>query len=168
MPNVNAPYGLRMVTDAGKQYHVKRYPVKTGVTLYQGDPVILDASGTVDIGTAGGALAGVAAEYRSSSSTVPDIAVYDDPDCVFEIQASANLVQTDVFSNAQLATGSGDAATRRSTFKLDSSTIATTATHQLKILGYSKVGTNAYGSYCRALVRINNHVMKGGTGTAGV
>jgi hypothetical protein len=168
MANVNAPSGMRMVTDGGKQYHVKRYPVKTGVTLGDGDPVILDATGTVDVAIAGGTLLGVAAEYRASTSSVPDIAVYDDPDCVFEIQASANLVATDVGANAQLSAGSVDTATRRSTFKLDSSTITTTATHQLKIIGLSKVGTNAYGSYARALVRINNHAMKGGTGTAGV
>jgi small subunit ribosomal protein S7 len=32
----------------------------------------------------------------------------------------------------------------------------------------SQIDDNAYGSYARALVKINNHVLKGGTGTVGV
>lgn len=167
MANINAPFGLRVVQSEGKEYRVRRYPKKSGNAIYPGDPVIADASGAVDLGTAGGALCGVAIEYGASTSTTP-IAIVDDPEAVFEIQASANLLALDLFQNADLSTGTPDSVLRRSTFKLNSAAMDTTATRQLKVLGLSSVGTNAYGSYARVNVKINNHIFKGGTGSAGV
>jgi hypothetical protein len=86
------------------------------------------------------------------------------------VQASANLTAANVFENANLVTGSaGGPGSRRSGAALDSSTLASgNATRQFKVLGLSQIDDNAYGSYARALVKINNHVLKGGTGTVGV
>jgi hypothetical protein len=165
MPNVNAPFGARLLNSEGKQFRVNRYVKKSGAAIFEGDFVIQDATGTVTIAGATGTLLGVAMEYKASAD-VSEIAVCDDPEAVFEIQASANLVQTDVLSNAQIVATAGSTSLNRAQSALDSANIATDATHQLKILGKSEIDDNAYGSYCRAKVKINNHAFK--AGVAGV
>lgn len=161
MANVNAPFGARLVNSEGKAYRVSRYTKKSGNAIFDGDFVKIDAAGSVDVAGASGQLLGVAMEYKAATST-DSIAVCDDPEAIFEIQASANLAATDVFANAQIVATTGDTALLRSKHALDSANIADTATHQLKILGLSSIDDNAYGSYARALVKINNHAFKAG------
>jgi len=161
MANTNAPFGALLVDGEGKQFRVRNYPKKSGNAIYQGDLVILDASGTVDVGSTTPPYLGVAMASAAAASTA-DIPVCDDPDALFVIQASANCVQTDVFSNASIVATAGDAGLSRSKHALDSATIATTATLGLKILGLQPAGTNAYGSYARIRVKINSHAFKAG------
>jgi len=167
MVNANNAFGLRLSTDEGKEYRVRRYPKKSGNAIFPGDPVIADAAGTVDVGVAGGALLGVALEYGAATSTDP-IAVCDDPEALFSIQANSQVVAADTFLNANVAAGAGDVSLRRSKFTLDVGAMDTTATRQLKILGLTSIASNAFGSFAQLNVKINNHVFKGGTGTAGV
>lgn len=161
MANTNAPFGALLVDGEGKEFRVRRYPKKSGNAIYQGDFVIQDASGTIDVAGATGTLLGVAMESLGASSTA-DLAVCDDPDAVFVVQASANCVLTDIFSNAQIVATAGDSGLSRSKHAIDSANIATTSTHQLKLLGLQVAGTNAYGSYARIKVKINNHAFKAG------
>lgn len=51
---------------------------------------------------------------------------------------------------------------------LDNSTTSTTATWTVKIMGLDPRANNAVGAYANWLVVVNNHILKGGTGTAGV
>jgi hypothetical protein len=104
-------------------------------------------------------------EYKAATST-DEIAICDDPDAVFEIQASADAQAADVFANADIVATSGDTALLRSKHALDSSTIAATNTLPLKILGLSKIDDNAYGSYARVKVKINQHAYS--SGVAGI
>ena len=85
MANTNAPFGLRSIDPEGKELRVARFAKKSGNAIYEGDPVIQDATGAVDIATAGVAILGVAAEYKAATDTT-DIAVITDPETVFEIQ----------------------------------------------------------------------------------
>jgi hypothetical protein len=161
MANVNAPFGARLLDSEGKEIRVKRYKKKTGAAIFQGDFVKMASTGDVEVATASGALLGVAAEYKAATDT-SDIAVIDDPEAVFEIQASANVTAADVFANAQLVVTTGDTSLLLSKHALDSANIADTATHQLKILGLSSIDDNAYGSYAKVKVKINNHSFKAG------
>jgi hypothetical protein len=167
MPNVFLPFGLRLIDTEGKQPRVRRYTKKTGNAIYPGDAVVATATGDVDIATAGAALLGVAMEFRAATSTA-QIAVCDDPEAVFEIQSDNQILAADVFLNSNITATAGDASLLRSKHDLDVASFATTATLQLKILGLSEIGDNAYGSFARIKVKINNHVLKGATGSAGV
>jgi hypothetical protein len=88
----------------------------------------------------------------------------------------ATLAVGDVGLNANL-TGSGggttitdcDSTTGMSTVYLDTSTKDTTATLQVKIVGFETTATNVPGTDTQyAVVTINNCEQSGGTGTAGV
>jgi hypothetical protein len=167
MANNNAPFGAWPVKDRGVEPSVTYYPKVSGTAIYQGDFVIQDSSGAVAVGTATTALLGVAAESRASADVGP-MAVYDDPNQIFEIQADGNLVATDLFNNANIVATSPDTNLSRSKHVLQSSSIANTATLPLKILQLAPSGQpNDYGSYARVRVVINNHLLKGGTGTQG-
>lgn len=116
--------------------------------------------------------------------------VYDDPNIVYDIQVSntANVVPTfaatDINQNANFAVAAGGAnlipqnpaagstVTGQSAYYLDFNSLNTTATLSLKILGFTPVPGNGPSTvdlpYCNVEVLINNHVFKGGTGSAGV
>ena len=167
MANANNPFGLAVVNSEGKEYRVTRYPKASGNAIFPGDPVIQTSTGEIDVAGTSGALLGVAMEYADATATDP-IAICDDPDALFSIQANSQVVAADVFQNAQVATGAGDVSLRRSKYTLDVANMGTTATFQLKILGLTPIASNAYGSFAQVNVKINNHVLKGGTGTSGV
>ncbi len=91
--------------------------------------------------------------------------VVDDPDVVFEIQAdSANpIAATDIGSNANLVyTHAGDANTGLSGAELDTSSMTTTATFQLKILRLIDREDNELGTNAKLEVLINNHTEEAG------
>lgn len=167
MANTNAPFGFRLVRGEGKEYRVRYYPKKSGNIIAEGDAVKQDASGSVELQNSTGAILGIAMEYKAATDT-SDIAICDDPEAVFEIQASANLVDASVFSNADLTYTAPDSTLKRSKVALDSASLNTTATLQMRVIGLSKLISNEAGSYAKALVKINNHAFKGGTGTVGV
>ncbi len=180
-----APY-----TGAGRVYYV---PSTYGTALYIGDPVIIvtdssDANGiqTVQLASAGGgaytigpvvAVAnspdGLVAVTRDSNiyhpaSTAGYVLVADDPDLLFEIQEdSAGGVMTvgAAGRNADLVSGTGSTSTGLSGWMLDSSTLQTTNTLQLRIVEPVKRPDNDPTlDYAKWLVRINLHSMRNLTG----
>jgi hypothetical protein len=161
MANTNAPAGAILLDSEGKAFHGRRFVKKSGNAIYPGDFVIQDATGTVDVAAANGVMLGVALEYAAAASTA-EILVCDDPAAVYEIQVDGNVAQTDVFANADIVATTGDTALLRSKHVLQSSSIATTNTLPLKILGLSKVGSNAFGSYAKVKVKINKHAYSSG------
>lgn len=75
---------------------VTPYKVATGQTIAVGDPVELNSSGLVIVGTAtSAALCGVAAEACTSAAAGTVIGVYDDPKCVFKgrVDNASQLIQ---------------------------------------------------------------------------
>ena len=113
---------------------------------------------------------GSAAEYKAASST-GRIAVYDDPNMRFLMQASDSDidVQTDLDLVYNIVATTGNTTTKQSKHEIDSTTGAATATLPIKILRIADVITkagNALGANVLCEVIINNHLLKS-TGVIG-
>lgn len=228
--NTNTPYGFK----PSQYFDGSTFSGQTGTylilpayatPLYTGDLVTQAANGTIERATAGtNAVLGVFAgcEYYDTNNVLqfspywaastatynnqyPTAFVYDDPNILFDVQASntqnaapsaatVSVQQvlggtTNFFNNANfgLAGGgglgitnpaTGSTITGQSAMYLDVNSIGTGATQQLKIVRFTPVpgngtGVDAVGSvpalyYNSVLVLLNNHVAKGGTGTAGI
>lgn len=100
----------------------------------------------------------------SPASTEAIVWVADDPDLLFEIQEDGDttpLAATSVSANADLIyTHAGSTVTGRSGAELDSSTVNTTATLQLRILRILNRQDNAIGEFGKWLVSINLHTQR--------
>jgi hypothetical protein len=191
MANANNAIGFKPVAGADG-FRVTRYfiPATDGNAMFIGDPVILagsaDAEGTaatVVLATAGtpnqtvGMIVGfepnrgdLSVKHRLAS-TARYVLVMDDPEAIFEAQEDSvggALAAVDVGLNIDFVAGSGNTTSGYSGYMLDSSTKATTATCQFKLLRLVNRADNALGSYAKWLVKINNHQYQGSTGTAGV
>lgn len=108
------------------------------------------------------------------ASTAGYVYVADSPDLVFETQATNaggaySFAVADIGQNCNINAGSGSTTTGASGHSADLNDKGTTATLPLRVLGtVQRVDNDATGNYTKILVTINNHQLKGGTGTAGV
>jgi hypothetical protein len=105
------------------------------------------------------------------ASTDRYLLVADDPDLVFEAQASASgsFTSVDVGLNAGVRATAGNTASGASGMDVDLAAKAVTATLPLKIVGFPYRPDNSVGdAFVSLYVVINNHQYQGGTGTAGV
>ena len=96
----------------------------------------------------------------SPASTEAIVAVCDDPDVMFEIQADGAIAAAQVGLNAVLVyTNAGSTATGRSGAELNTTTVpATTVGFQLKILRVKNAVDNEAGSaFTKVEVMINQH-----------
>lgn len=157
-PQGAKPYGVIL----------RAQPYVAGGVIYPGDFVIQNSSGFMVVATATTALCGVAATYASASGVA--VLVYDHPDQLFVVQSSGAFpaAQTDFVLNYNIVATAGSATYKASRMALDGSASATTATLPLKALTYENRPDNALSANCDVIVAINNHFLKGGTGTAGV
>lgn len=195
MANVSRVNGLRPVKHLnGSAYNGQAnlyyIPASDGTAVGTGDLVKLAGSASADgYATVAQAAAGDAsigavvgfvvdpsnlnqvAQYRAASTARYAI-VADSPDIVFEVQEDAvggALAVTAVGLNANTIVAAPSSTTGLSGMQLDTSTAATTATLQLKILGFSTRQDNEIGvANAKVLVSINNHQYGSSTGTAGV
>lgn len=180
MANIDAPIGLWPVRHlTGGEIRTNKYKVKTGVTIFRGDPVIMDTAGVVDVGTAtpGAVLLGVAAEYVAGATSatwtsLSDILIYDDPFIVFgcQLDSTGDIAVSHIFANAQFKiTHAGVVATGLSGYEIDQATLTTTSTHAVKVLGLcnTRDANNDWGAHTDLEVVLNVHVYKS-VGTAGL
>lgn len=98
-----------------------------------------------------------AAQAIVVGSTV-DCWVYDDPDDIFEVQASAAFTLAGIGSLADLILGTENTATKTSADALDSTTIDASGS-VLKIMDIVNRPDNSVGSFARLLVRIAKHYL---------
>jgi hypothetical protein len=103
------------------------------------------------------------------ASTSQYIRVADDPDLIFEIQedsvGGSIAMATAGTKNADFIAGAGSATTGFSGWMLDSSTINTTNTLQLRLLkGVPGVDNTMAAAYAKWLVKINLHSLRNLTG----
>jgi hypothetical protein len=106
--------------------------------------------------------------YRAAS-TNRYLKVVDDPNVVFRAQANGAVVVGDVGQNAEIDVTAGSTTSGSSGMSVDIANKGTTATLPLKIVGFPNDPNNVVGdTYFDVYVTINNHQLKGGTGTAGV
>ena len=92
--------------------------------------------------------------------------VMDDPNQLFLIQADEDIEAADMGKNADIVVGTGSTTTGLAANELDSSTIATTAALNLKIVGLYDSPNNAFGNFAVVVVKINEHLY-GSAGVAG-
>lgn len=181
MANVNTPFGLKPIREAGSGTHnggVNMYyhASSDGTALYVGDPVLktgsADGAGVPAVAraAAAGAITGVVVGFvpngttdmagYGAASTAYYLLVCDDPDTLFEIQEDGdggNLAATDIGLNADIIVAAGNSYSLKSGVMLDTSTKATTATLPLKIVGLSERVGSVIGAYAKVRVKINNH-----------
>lgn len=171
-----------------RMYYV---PSTDNSAIYIGDPVIhggtagaagtvvngidVDGMPTADVGAAAsakflGVMVGrlpkqsdLSVLYRvASEDTI--ILVCDDPSVVFEVQEDGTLAVTAVGLNGDLTSfGAGSTTTGRSAVELDSSTVTTTATLSVRVLGLAKKEGNAVGANAVWEVAFNEHEYNFGT-----
>jgi hypothetical protein len=92
--------------------------------------------------------------------------VLDDPSQMFLIQNDGTSAATNYGLNADIVVGTGSTTTGVSANELDTSSIATTAALNLKIIGLWDVPNNAVGANAVVVVKINEHLY-GSAGVAG-
>lgn len=172
MPNTNAPFGLRPVSDlngrpysgAAREYSV---PAGDGTAIYIGDPVKLAGTAQfingqtfTDVAQAAtgdvmvGVVIGVCADTRDSliyraASTARRVLVADDPNLLFEIQQVSGgtpLTANDIGFNANFVVAAGSTVTGLSGVTINNTTEAGTNTLDLKIVGMPNRANNDPGS----------------------
>jgi hypothetical protein len=92
--------------------------------------------------------------------------VLDDPNQLFIIQNDGTSTAADYGKNADIVVGTGSTTTGVSANELDTSSIATTAALNLKIVGLWDIPGNAVGEFAVVVVKINEHLY-GSAGVAG-
>ncbi len=191
MPNANAPFGLKPVRDgASAPYNdgtdLFWVPTTDATVMYIGDPVVI--SGTADpngvpsvaLATAGagnritGVIAGfnvnptiVANGFRPASIEAHPI-VQHHPDALYEVMANGSVAATDIGANANLIAGTLGNSYKRSGWMLDTASMTTTATLQVRIVGLARRPDNEFGANAVLLVRINQTTETGAAGSTGV
>ena len=190
MANVDKAFGLRAIgnlsaTGAQKQYGYNIADNQSGaifqgqlVTLKDGFILAFDPSAhTAAVGVFNGC------NYIDPTTGKPTFSnfypgsvnitqgeiiadVMDDPLQLFLIQSDEDIVAADIGKNADIVIGSGSTTTGLAANELDSSTIATTAALNLKIVGLYDAPSNALGNFAIVVVKINEHLY-GSAGVAG-
>lgn len=108
--------------------------------------------------------------YHKASASTHAVFVCTDPSVVLEAQTNDDgLAVTDVGLNVDFVVAAGSTTTGASNMEVDGTTEATTATLPLKLIGMVDTPDNEVGTTnMKVRVLINNHLYKGGTGTAGI
>ena len=190
MANNDKAFGLRPLgnlsgTGAQKQYGYEIADNQAGA-IFQGDLVTLKdgyilqfnpAAHTAAVGVFNGCF------YNDPTTQKPTFINYypgsinitqgkivadvlDDPSQMFILQNDGTSAVTDYGKNADIGIGTGNTVTGLSANELDTSTIATTAALNLKIIGLWDVPNNAVGANAVVVVKINEHLY-GSAGVAG-
>jgi len=194
MANIDSPFGLIPIAKVGQNPNnggLTQYDVgaSQSTAIFTGDPVTYKNDGTVEVADATTAFCGVfrGGFYTDPTTSKPTFTDYipaslattdakafvcDDPQQSFIAQQdsdSVNLVAANLNENCNLVFGAGSTTTGISGVEIDSSSKNTTATHQVRLISfYDTPDNDATANNSIFVVKINNHQLMGGTGTAGV
>ena len=163
MANTDYPHGFKPVRhNSGGEIRSREYILTTGATVFQGEALKVVAAGTVEQAATNDGLIviGVAAEYADDSASAGGVvvAVYDDPNIVFSVQADGALAATGVFATANHVAGTGTAGTGMSTDELDASDIGIGG--QLEVLGKVDTPGNDWAANVEVEVMFAEHKRK--------
>jgi hypothetical protein len=164
MPNVDLPIGF---VPKGVATRANEY--EAAAACYPGDLVALTNAGRVTPASAGATAAiGVALTYASGAGQ--KVLVCDDANQLYVVQADDSTIdaQTDINLNFNIVAGTASTQYRMSRMELDGDTGATDSNLPLKLLAVEPRVGEALGANAKCVVKINNHVLAGGTGTLGV
>jgi hypothetical protein len=190
MANVSRPCGLRPINQPFGNIRCNYYEAATGTAFYMFQPVDLDANGRVVVATASdatlilGSIVGMADDafgppddaYSGytpanpasvNSAGLVNLLIADDPDQLFLIEeetgGGSQLTATNVGNGASFTytATTGNSMNGRSNACLDASTVATSTTQTLRLIKKLDKPDNAYGAYCKWVVKINRHRLSG-------
>lgn len=193
MATVAQPYGFEPVVVGSAGYNTQgfgQFAIASGyaVNVFYGDAVKQVASGTIERVADGAAdiPMGVflGAEYTGDPAlnyrlwgqywpagttgtgiNAPNVKVLDNPDAYFKIQADGAVTQADVGLNAGIVLTAGSTATGKGKMALDQSTLATTATLPLRVVGFWSGPESTPGdAFTDVIVKFNNHQLRTATG----
>lgn len=166
MANLNNPFGLRSLglTESGGTPKLRTFAKVVGyaTALYRGDAVNRVADGSIEASATPGTtlytgvvLNGGAASKATSHSVIVS------PDAVYVAQAkgTSGFAAADMGLNANLVLDAGDSASGKSGHQIDSTTEATTATLDVKLLDLFNAPDNEVGQYGRFEIVFNKHRM---------
>lgn len=180
MANTDAPNGFRPVMHLnGAPYNGQSRKYVCAEDMFMGDLVELtgaDADGYAMVGRCDsgsdvvvGAVVGWAPSqtaltnlYCASGSVVY---VADSPDLIFEAQQDdGTITDAGVGLNAQIVAAAGSTSSGVSNMEVDGSTVATTNTFPLRIMGFvDRIDNDRASSYSKLLVTINTHQYANGS-----
>ena len=180
MSSTATPYGFRPVGLLGSgtwSAATRQIKIASGyaTAIFYGDAVKLVSAGTVEKDTGTTALTPVGifvgcrytdpttnqptySQYWPASTAASDAFAYicDDPNIVFQAQGDASLAQTTLGNNVAVVQTGGSTAIGNSKNALDASTVATTNTLPVRILGFVDGPDQAVGdSFTDALCKWN-------------
>jgi hypothetical protein len=171
MANVDYPNGLTAVMSGSNCGTPRLTKYKASVTsaIYAGGIVCLRAGGQVaNLKTTTGAanVVGVASNYVAAATTpAADVWVYDDPNTIFMVQTDgttdpgSTTAQAKIGAAAALEGVTGSTASGRSNSEINYSTISTSTTDPLRIVGlYNQAGNDMTLAHARYLVVLNRHI----------
>jgi len=163
MANADRPAGFKPY---GAILRVTEY--QAGGAVYPGDAVKPDADGEMIAASASNALQGVALDYASGQGQ--KVLVADHPAQEFIGQADGADIdaQADLNLNYNLVATAADTTFLQSRMEIDSDSQATDSTLPLRVNRILPEIGNALGANVQCIFTINNHLLKGGTGTEGV
>ena len=165
-------------------------PAGNATALFVGDPVVgitnssdCNGIGSVGIAAAGGgtyilgAMMGVANNAGTTTipvlqsqpvylpaSTAAYVYVADDPDLLYWVQENGAMVSGAPGRNVDLVAGTGNTTTGYSGWQLNSSTLATTSTLQMRVRQLLQEADNAIGTNAKWLTHINLSAITNATG----
>ncbi len=159
MSNVSRAHGLQPYEEV-----LRESPYVAGGTVYPGDVVRMNSSGTVQAASADTSPnLGVSAQYATSGQ---ECKVWDHPDQKYECQADAggsvSIAQTDAGLNYQIVATTGSTAYKQSRQELDASTGASDSNLPLRMLAISPAQNNAAGVNAKVIVVLNTQQMRPG------
>ena len=191
MANADAPFGLLPIGKVGQNRDAQglsEYNIAANASaIFQNDPVQALNTGTIGVAITTdvallGSLNGVFFTNASTkkptwsnnlaaSNTATDIVGYvsDDPYERYEIQATGTLAISDIFLNGSIAYTAGSTVNGISRTEINS-TVFTTNTGQLRIVGVSKgfnnelLNNTTYATNVVVTAIVNNHFYKQLTG----
>ncbi len=163
MANANRAHGLQPYETI-----MRESPYVAASTIYPGDLVRMDSSGTIAAASADtNPNLGVSAQYATVGQ---EVKVWDDPEQKFVCQAdsggSVAIAQTDCGLNYQIVATTGSTAYKQSRQELDASTGASDSNLPLRMLAIAPAVNNAAGVNAKVVVAINNHQLKPGVAGA--
>jgi len=185
----NAPFGLRPIGKVGQNddnQGLATFGIAANASaIYQFDPVQALDTGTIGVASTTdvqllGSLNGVFftntstkkptwTNHLDASNTATDIIGYvaSDPYERFEIEASSTLPKTTIFNNANIVYTAGSSANYLSKVQINTSTVGTTNTSQLRIIGVTNdsgendlLNATTYTTNVNVVAIINNHFYK--------
>ena len=185
MANVDAPFGFKPVQKVGggvSNQGQTEYAIANGygTAIFQGDPVELVSTGTLEVANAAGnTIVGVFngcfytdpttqkptfSNFYPGSIAAADIVanVIDDPNQLFEVQANGTVTAANVGENAETSYTAG--STKSGISKAEVNTFASNASSTWIIVGLSKDPDNSDTSVANGnlIVKPNLHYYTGG------